>query len=665
MKLVRAFSVFFLWIFAVNGLFAEPVITSISPYAGPATGGTTVTIKGSGFSSIYEAYFGSELSNDFTIISDNLMTVNSPTHYPQTVFVTLRDGSGFSQETPASYFVYQGDPQANINLRNSGSGGQVAFINILQDSLLGTSNNVNLPSAITNVPEGTYTLPVSQQDEYLAFIRQTNFSTSTSTVVGINPIATAISPDGVKAYVANLDSNDVTPIDVTNQWTNFPISVGDRPIAVAFTPDNSMAYVVNQGIAPAAGSVSVISKATDNVIATIPMPANPLAIAFTPDGSKAYVANSSTGAGIVSVIDVAANSVIGSISVQSDPAGIAVASNGRAYINNLGSNNISVIDTVKDVLIDNVAVGQMPISLVVTPDGTKIYVGTLSPGAIHVIDAATLIQTTIFDDSSQGYVAAAVTPDGQKVYFSDYSGNRVVVIATSTNESTTIALGNQPLSIAMMPDPAPLARFNVTLAPAGQPSQFDGTPSLAPVGGIANYFWDFGDGTTQNTSQPVTTHTYAQPGNYNASLMVTSVGGTSTTSIFRYTSNFMMGFGATNAASLLNFGKPSASTSQAVAIEGGIDTVPLNLTGWKAKNKFATQTDYIHVLTWDPPIGFAPAVYLIYRNDLTLPPVGNVFPNEKLEYHDHNRRKRETATYYVVAVSLAGQRSFPAEFTIR
>ncbi|MGK5595630.1 MAG: PKD domain-containing protein [Parachlamydiaceae bacterium] len=655
---------FFFWSIAINSLMAVPVITSISDHSGPAEGGTPVTITGSGFTGVFEVYFDSELTFGYTIVSDNVITATSPPHAPQTVFIRLRNDDGFSEEVPAAYFVYQGNAQININLRDSGVGGQVAFIDTLSDSVLGTSSTVNMPSTIINMPDWTYTMPVSQQDDYIAFIRQTNFSTYTQSAVGSSPIAAAVSPDGLKIYVVNQDSNDVTPIDATNQFTNDPISVGENPVAVAFTPDSSKAFVANQG-ALLAGSVSVINALTDSVITTIDMPGNPVAIALTPDGSKAYVVNNAVGAGSVSIIDVATNSMIGSINIQNAPAGISVANNGRAYVNNVGSNSVSVIDTINDVLIAHLAMNEAPISLAVTPNGSKIYVGTLSPGAIHFIDAFTLIHNTIFNEPSQGYLAAAVTPDGQKVYFSDYSGKRAVVIDTSSNAVTTIDLGNQPLSIAIPPDPAPLARFNATLANAGQPSQFDASASSAPIGGIANYFWDFGDGTTQSTAQPVITHTYAQPGNYHVSLAVTSAGGTSTASILRYTSNLMTGFNATNTSSLLNFGKPSAFTSQGVSIGSGTDAVPLNLVGRRMKNKFATQTDYIHALTWDPPIGFTPAVYLIYRNDLTQQPIGNVFPNEKLEYKDHNRRKRETDTYYVVAVSLAGQRSLPAEVTIR
>jgi PKD repeat protein len=49
---------------------------------------------------------------------------------------------------------------------------------------------------------------------------------------------------------------------------------------------------------------------------------------------------------------------------------------------------------------------------------------------------------------------------------------------------------------------------------------------------VASYDWDFGDGATSTTSGPTTSHTYAAPGNYTATLTVTDDAGCSTERIF-------------------------------------------------------------------------------------------------------------------------------------
>jgi YVTN family beta-propeller protein len=74
------------------------------------------------------------------------------------------------------------------------------------------------------------------------------------------------------------------------------------PYGVAVTPDGSKVYVTNLND----NTVSVIDTAMNKVITTISVGPNPLAVAVTPDGSKVYVTSLS---GTVSVIDTVSNTV--------------------------------------------------------------------------------------------------------------------------------------------------------------------------------------------------------------------------------------------------------------------------------------------------------------------------------------------------------------------
>ncbi len=57
---------------------AAPVVTGISPAAGPAAGGTPVTITGTGFTGASGVSFGSTPATSFALVSDSVMTAVAP-----------------------------------------------------------------------------------------------------------------------------------------------------------------------------------------------------------------------------------------------------------------------------------------------------------------------------------------------------------------------------------------------------------------------------------------------------------------------------------------------------------------------------------------------------------------------------------------------------------
>ena len=92
-----------------------------------------------------------------------------------------------------------------------------------------------------------------------------------------------LAPDG-HAYVPGVDGT-VSVITTATGEVSATIPVGNIPGAVAFTPDGKYAYVTNGGD----GTVSVITTATGEVSATITVGSFPGSVTFTPDGKHAYV----------------------------------------------------------------------------------------------------------------------------------------------------------------------------------------------------------------------------------------------------------------------------------------------------------------------------------------------------------------------------------------
>jgi YVTN family beta-propeller protein len=138
-------------------------------------------------------------------------------------------------------------------------------------------------------------------------------------------LAIAITPDGLRAYVAITTLAEATVINTqTNSTLGAAIPVGDAPTGIAISPDGRRAYVVNDGD----GNVSVIDTQT-NTTTGPPIPPfgilgqAPLGIAITPDGRRAYVANQNSNT--VSAIDTTTNTVLGApIAVGALPQAIAI-----------------------------------------------------------------------------------------------------------------------------------------------------------------------------------------------------------------------------------------------------------------------------------------------------------------------------------------------------
>ncbi|WP_260867682.1 IPT/TIG domain-containing protein [Streptomyces sp. SAJ15] len=92
----------FPYIYVGNPVPPPPVIAAIVPSSGPAAGGNTVTITGSGFTGATAVAFGLNPATSFTVVSDNLITAVVPAGVG-VVPVTVITLSGFSNSVNYTY----------------------------------------------------------------------------------------------------------------------------------------------------------------------------------------------------------------------------------------------------------------------------------------------------------------------------------------------------------------------------------------------------------------------------------------------------------------------------------------------------------------------------------------------------------------------------------
>jgi autotransporter passenger strand-loop-strand repeat protein len=86
---------------------AFPTVTSVSPASGPATGGTTVTIKGTGFTGVTGVSFGGKPAASFAFVSATEITAKAPAGTAgQVADITVTTPGGTSATSTADQFTY-------------------------------------------------------------------------------------------------------------------------------------------------------------------------------------------------------------------------------------------------------------------------------------------------------------------------------------------------------------------------------------------------------------------------------------------------------------------------------------------------------------------------------------------------------------------------------
>jgi hypothetical protein len=100
------------WSFTVGPSLTPASLVSVigvSPGSGPAAGGTSVTITGSGFSNGTTAVkFGTTAASSFSVVNDTTITAVSPAHVVSSVDVTVTTAAGTSTISPLDQFTFTG-----------------------------------------------------------------------------------------------------------------------------------------------------------------------------------------------------------------------------------------------------------------------------------------------------------------------------------------------------------------------------------------------------------------------------------------------------------------------------------------------------------------------------------------------------------------------------
>lgn len=180
-------------------------------------------------------------------------------------------------------------------------------------------------------------------------------------IMGTGQTAThmlVITPDGRRAYTANIGSDTVTAIELNaqpgpKQITH--ISVGKQPEAIDVSPDGRELWVGQNGD----GSISIIDTATNKVKETVKVGEVPIRVKFTPDGKRVVVSDAKAGQMIV--LDAQTRKELKRITVGGVPVGILITPDGtRAFVAAMQANKVLVVDLEKLELSTTIEPGNGP-----------------------------------------------------------------------------------------------------------------------------------------------------------------------------------------------------------------------------------------------------------------------------------------------------------------
>jgi len=230
--------------------------------------------------------------------------------------------------------------------------------------------------------------------------------------------ALEVSPDGSKVFLARSSAANVTVFDAAGAVTG--TITGTAPRAEAVTPDGLRLY-----IADSVGT-RVVDLSTMTEITTVATGAVS-DVAVHPDGSKAYVASLTS----YRVIDTATNTISATIGLGSSggdrhimvtpgsageecPPSVPVPA--RVYLSNQDSENPSIValDPETDTVAASIPVNGTPAELVGHPDGSTLYavVGT----SLSVIDVESNVELGSLLGVGDMFNQLAVSPDGSRLY---------------------------------------------------------------------------------------------------------------------------------------------------------------------------------------------------------------------------------------------------------
>lgn len=158
------------------------------------------------------------------------------------------------------------------------------------------------------------------------------------------------------------------------------------------------------------------------------------------------------GEDVISVVDTETRGEMARIAVGDEPIQVLLSRDGSTlYASNLGSNEISVISTATFQEIRRIQTAIEPLDMALSPDGRRLYATNSGAGALTLIDVESASARTVWIPGlERGPYGMAASSD--KIFATDLANNRVLVMDLEGAVRSRIAVASQPRSLAINSD---------------------------------------------------------------------------------------------------------------------------------------------------------------------------------------------------------------------
>ncbi len=242
----------------------------------------------------------------------------------------------------------------------------------------------------------------------------------------------------------------------TNYLTEPPqFAFRARTIAQAADATRGRLYVA---LASATASrVLALDMADQKILQNIWVNETITGLAFDERRNRLYItgglAPNATGYGFVSVFDPSTATLITRFALSGRPWAVLVSPDGsRLYITLHTTGTLLVLDADTGRVLKEIPLGPQPRGMALSPDGKRLYVAVADASDVYAVNTSTLeIEQTFPVD--KGAVALAPSPDGARLYVVNQpNGYLHVVDLVKRAELERVYLGDQPSSVLVRGD---------------------------------------------------------------------------------------------------------------------------------------------------------------------------------------------------------------------